>query len=180
MRQQVKTVTFFTDNTTHQLSKNQCSTSKNKMLKLSTWINALPGLTHHFSNFAAKMMPTKPYTLEHRRHGYRAMRSVAGAPIGPNPKPSLLTTPPKTIAHLDSEPRQGPDGSCQSGNCQSGSEWHHTLAFAILATAGNCHWGPEWLPHGYLLLFTFYTKMRWLDGSRVVPGVIPAPLLLWW
>ena len=31
---------FFTDNTTHQLSKNQCSTSKNKMLKLSTWINA--------------------------------------------------------------------------------------------------------------------------------------------
>ena len=36
-----------------------------------------PGLTHHFSNFDAKMMPTKPNTLEHRRHGYRAMRSVA-------------------------------------------------------------------------------------------------------
>ena len=100
MRQQLKAVTFFTDNTTHQLSKNQCSTSKNKMLKLSTWINALPGLTHHFSNFAAKMMPTKPNTLEYRRHGYRAIRSVADAPIRPNPKPSLLTTPPKTIAHL--------------------------------------------------------------------------------
>ena len=71
------------------------------MLKLSTWINALPGLTHHFSIFAAKMMPTKPNTLEQRRHGYRAMRSVAGAPIRPNPKPSLLTTPQKTIAHLD-------------------------------------------------------------------------------
>ena len=28
-----------------------------------------PGLTHHFSNFDAKMMPTKPNTLEHRRHG---------------------------------------------------------------------------------------------------------------
>ena len=72
----------------------------------------------------------------------------------------------------------------QSGNCQSGSEWHHTLALAILATAGNCHWGPEWMPHGYLWLLvtflTFYTKMRWLDGSRVVPGVIPAPLLLSW
>ena len=42
----------------------------------------------------------------------------------------------------------------QSGNCQSGSEWHHTLALAIQATAGNCHWGPEeWLPHGNLELF---------------------------
>ena len=55
----------------------------------------------------------------------------------------------------------------QSGNCQSGSEWHHTLALAILATAGNCHWGPEWLPHGYLwLLLLFYflyknEKIRW-------------------
>ena len=75
----------------------------------------------------------------------------------------------------------------QSGNCQSGSEWHHTLALATLATAGNCHWGPEWLPHGYLWLFMviyyfliFYTKMRRLDGSRVVSGVIPAPLLLRW
>ena len=100
MRQQVKTVTFFTDNTTHQLSKNQCSTSKNKMLKLSTWINALPGLTHHFSNFAAKMMPTKPNTLEHRRHGYRAMRSVAGAPIRPNPKPSLHSPHPQKPLHI--------------------------------------------------------------------------------
>ena len=43
-------------------------------------------------------MPTKPNTLEHRRHGYRAMR--------PNPKPSLLTTPPKTIAHLDLRERK--------------------------------------------------------------------------
>ena len=78
----------------------------------------------------------------------------------------------------------------QSGNCQSGSEWHHTLALATLATAGNCHWGPEWLPHWPIVanwlfmviyyFFTFYTKVRWLDGSRVVPGIILAPLLLRW
>ena len=28
--------------------------------------------------------------------------------------------------------------------------------------------------------FILYTKMRRLDGPRVVPGVIPAPLLLRW
>ena len=74
----------------------------------------------------------------------------------------------------------------QSGNCQSGSEWHHTLALATLATAGNCHWGPEWLQHGYLLLFTFYTKNEMIrcfpcgtwhhSGSFIVKMV----WLRWW
>ena len=72
----------------------------------------------------------------------------------------------------------------QSGNCQSGSEWHHTLALATLATAGNCHWGPEWLPHGYLwLIITFYflyknEMIRWFpcgtwrhSGSFIVMKV---------
>ena len=73
------------------------------------------------------------------------------------------------IETLDSEPRQGPVWQLpvwgQSGNCQSWSEWHDTLAFATLATAGNCHWGPGWLPHGYLWLFiTFlFFIQKWED-----------------
>ena len=75
--------------------------------------------------------------------------------------------------------------SCgQNGNCQSGPEWHAHLAIAILATAGNCHSGPPIVASGgFMVIYyfcNFYTKMRCLDGSHVVPDVILAPLLLRW
>ena len=80
----------------------------------------------------------------------------------------------------------------QYGSCQSEA----SLAIASLDQNGTTHWHlPLWpqlaivigaqsgchmVIYGYYYFFNFYTKMRRLDGSRVVPGVIPAPLLLWW
>ena len=91
------------------------------------------------------------------------------------------------IETLDSEPRQGPDGICQS---------EASLAIASLDQNGTTHWHlPLWpqlaiitgaqsgchmVIYGYYYFLNFYTKMRRLDGSRVVPGIIPAPLLLRW
>ena len=43
----------------------------------------------------------------------------------------------------------------QSGNCQSGSEWHHTLALATLATA-DCTLCGTWHHCG-----SFIVKMVW-------------------
>ena len=78
----------------------------------------------------------------------------------------------------------------QYGSCQS----EVSLAIASLDQNGTTHWHlPLWpqlaivigaqsgchmVIYGYYYFFNFYTKMRRLDGSRVVPGVIPAPLLL--
>ena len=78
----------------------------------------------------------------------------------------------------------------QYGSCQSEA----SLAIASLDQNGTTHWHlPLWpqlaivigaqsgchmVIYGYYYFFNFYTKMRRLDGSRVVPGVIPAPLLL--
>ena len=79
--------------------------------------------------------------------------------------------------------------SCgHSGNCTL----RHWIRSHDRAPYGSCQSGHSWQlslgPRVAVILlfmviyyfFTFYTKMRWLDGSRVVPGVIPAPLLLWW
>ena len=54
------------------------------------------------------------------------------------------------------------------GTCHSGHSWQLSLGPRVAVT---------WL---FITFFTFYTKMRWLDGSREVPGVIPAPLLEIW
>ena len=91
-----------------------------------------------------------------------------------------------------------------SGNCTHWIERHWVrshdsaqMAAASLDQNGTTHWrtchfgnswqlslGPRvvvtWLFMVIYYFFTFYTKMRWLDGPRLVPGVIPAPLLLRW
>ena len=87
---------------------------QNNVWFVSAWYNAIisqqgkcdQGITHYFSKFAAKMNATKPNTLEHRRHGYRAISLaisyVARRTYTPyNPKLPIHITAPKTIAHLD-------------------------------------------------------------------------------
>ena len=67
----------------------------------------------------------------------------------------------------------------QSGNCQSGSEWHHTLALVTLATAGNCHWGPRVAVTWLFITFLHKNEMiRWFpcgtwhhSGSFIVKMV---------
>ena len=57
------------------------------------------------------------------------------------------------------------------GTCHSGHSWQLSLGPKVAAT---------WLFMVIYYFFIFYTKMRRLDGSRVVPSIIPAPLLLRW
>ena len=56
-----------------------------------------PGLTHHFSNFAAKMMPTKPNTLE---IGTMATERCSQAHLYALTPTIPTHHTPKTIAHL--------------------------------------------------------------------------------
>ena len=60
----------------------------------------------------------------------------------------------------------------QYGSCTLGLVWQLPVWIRMAphigichsGQAGNCHWGPEWLPHGYLLLFYFLyknEKIRW-------------------
>ena len=55
--------------------------------------------------------------------------------------------------------------------CHSGHSWQLSLGPRVAAT---------WLFMVIYYFFIFNTKMRRLDGSRVVPSIIPAPLLLRW
>ena len=91
------------------------------------------------------------------------------------------------IETLDSEPRQGPVWQPHLGPV-----WQLPIWVRMAPHIGTCHSGHSWqfslgprvaatcLFMVIHYFFIFYTKMRRLDGSRVVPGFIPAPLLLRW
>ena len=54
------------------------------------------------------------------------------------------------------------------GTCHSGHSWQLSLGLRVAAT---------WL---FMVIYYFLYKNEMIRCSRVVPGVIPAPLLLWW
>ena len=80
----------------------------------------------------------------------------------------------------------------QYGRCTLGPVWQLPIWIRMARHIGTCHSGHSWqLSLGprvaatwlFMVIYYFFifnTKMRRLDGSRVVPSIIPAPLLLRW